>query len=376
MRAQSEIVVRAGESIQRAIERAPEGGVIRLEEGRWEESLVVDKSLTLCGARRERTSIQAGSSKDEQNLLYIAAPEKGKEIRVSLRDLSIRGAPEWGVTAEEGVRLRLQRCNLFENEVGLMLASDAQASLDDCLICKNDLGIMLWEDSKITIRHSSFIENNHGLDLGNRQALIEGSFFRGHEVAIGGSAQKLTIRECIVEDGEWGIELSIWTTQALIERCRVQRNRCDGINIAMGARATIRECVVSNNKCGINVEQVWSFSPGSRAAIERCVIARNEIGIWVTEPSQATITDCRIRSNREGVYLDRGGVEVTIKRSRIRRNRHGISYFSTESFYDGYIAGRGNTSEENAEEDLPEELGFLVTPDGGKLDLKGTLPSE
>jgi len=373
MKARGELVVRDGESIQSAIERVPEGGVIRLKEGRWEENLVIEKSLTLCGAGKENTSIRVGSSEGEQSF-YIAAPEKGKEIRVCLRDLSLSGAPEWGVTAEEGVHLSLQRCALSENKVGLMLASDARASLDECLIYKNDLGITLWEDSKITIRRSTFIENNDGVDLGNREALIEGSSFRGHEVAIGGSARKLTIRECIVEDGEWGINLCIWITQALIERCRVQRNRCDGIEISMGARATIRECIVSNNKCGISVNQGWSFSPGSRAVIERCVISGNEIGIWVTEPSQATITGCRIRGGREGLYLDRGGVEVTIEGNRIRRNRRGISYFSTESFYDGYIAGRGNTIEGNAEEDIHEELGFLVTKAGGRFDSKGTLP--
>ena len=332
----SKCVCRTGRGVDSTRNRAgPRGGILRLEKGSWEESLVVDKSLTLCGAGRERTSIQAGSPKEEEQvLLYIRAPE-GEEIRVILRDLSLNGsAGGGGLFAERGVRLTLERCVLSESLFGLMLAADAEARLDECLIRKNDSGVTLWEDSQITIRRCAFLENATGLDFAVRERVrIENCLFRGYELAIDGVAGQITIQDCIVEEGELaGIDLSFWTTEALIERCKVQRNQLYGISITDGAQVTIRECVVSNNRCGIDVKRCWSFSPGSRAVIERCVIARNEIGICVTESSQAAITDCRIRGSEKGLYLDRGGVEVTIEGNRIRRNRHGISAFRPSRF--------------------------------------------
>ena len=55
------ITVQPGESIQAAIDAAPEGAVICLPAGEWQAELRISKSLTLRGAGAERTTIRGKS---------------------------------------------------------------------------------------------------------------------------------------------------------------------------------------------------------------------------------------------------------------------------------------------------------------------------
>ncbi len=51
------ITVQPGESIQEAIDAAPEGATLCLAEGVWEEHITIEKSLTLCGAGAGQTAL-------------------------------------------------------------------------------------------------------------------------------------------------------------------------------------------------------------------------------------------------------------------------------------------------------------------------------
>lgn len=52
------IHVLLGKSIQQAIDTAPKGAVICLEKGEWQESIEVEKSITLQGAGAEHSVIR------------------------------------------------------------------------------------------------------------------------------------------------------------------------------------------------------------------------------------------------------------------------------------------------------------------------------
>ncbi|MDQ3624846.1 MAG: M48 family metalloprotease, partial [Verrucomicrobiota bacterium] len=82
------INVAAGQSIQQAIDSAPEGAVIRLGEGEWKERIIISKSLTLEGAGWEKTRITieesspeelAGARSEVELLSQAAGPSEEKE---------------------------------------------------------------------------------------------------------------------------------------------------------------------------------------------------------------------------------------------------------------------------------------------------------
>jgi len=60
--APADIVVAAGQSVQEAIDKAPEGATIRLTAGAFKESITITKSLTLQGVGYEKTTIGPDST--------------------------------------------------------------------------------------------------------------------------------------------------------------------------------------------------------------------------------------------------------------------------------------------------------------------------
>jgi nitrous oxidase accessory protein len=74
-----EVVVRPGESLQTAIDAAPAGAVIVLSEGRWEENVKIEKSLTLRGTGADVTVISG--VEEGYPVVWIAGPDGGSRFR-------------------------------------------------------------------------------------------------------------------------------------------------------------------------------------------------------------------------------------------------------------------------------------------------------
>jgi hypothetical protein len=69
--------------------------------------------------------------------------------------------------------------------------------------------------------------------------------------------------------------------------------------------------------------------------------------------------------NEQGVEV-RGSAHATIENNLIHRNTH---YGMALKVFTGYVAGKGNTIQENGRGDVyPEKLLFLATEEGGALD--------
>jgi len=129
------VTLSPNESIQQAIDNAPPGAVICLEEGTWVENIeIVGKSLTLRGAGAGKTVIQ--SAEEDQPVVWI----EGDEIEVTLEGVTITGAfgdcLDWpercaiGLVAKGSARVSLQDSEVSDNgEYGLWVVDSAQVSL-------------------------------------------------------------------------------------------------------------------------------------------------------------------------------------------------------------------------------------------------------
>jgi parallel beta-helix repeat protein len=222
------ISVQPGESIQTAIERAPEGAVIILAEGEWRENVVIEKSLTLRGQGAERSVIRVRDADSHVVQIKAAAGLDALEHapHVVLEDLSVTGA--YGLM------------------LGILVGIGAEATITSCIVAECGSGICIEDSARVTISGCT-VSNNR------RDAAPE-YFGDGEGIGL------------------WG------DSQATIQGCVVSRNAGDGIKVWDSAIVVITDCTVSRNRFGIDLR-------GSvQATIERNRISENRhYGVFLRE---------------------------------------------------------------------------------------------
>lgn len=200
------VSVRPSESIQAAIDAAPEGAVICLAEGTWTEVLTVTKTLTLRAERASRTIIQPSRTGPVVVIRY----EPGETVpHVVIEDLSITGAWGWGA-------------------YGVPLVRTARASIVRCVVsvCKGS-GIGLWGETYAWTSDCTVYDNH----------------IAGIDTAFGSQA---TVTSCRVTGNLIGIMVQD-TAQITITACTVDENWGDGIVLAGMAVAHIENSVIASN---------------------------------------------------------------------------------------------------------------------------------
>ncbi len=108
-----EVVVGAGESVQAAVDKAPEGATIQLAPGTFPESVTIAKPLTLQGSGWEKTTLGPGKpmpltqkQKDEFFAALDAASNKQERARIAVAFATGQSMPTVTVKNTKGVVLR------------------------------------------------------------------------------------------------------------------------------------------------------------------------------------------------------------------------------------------------------------------------------
>jgi len=304
------ITVQPGESIQAAIDRAPEGAVICLAEGEWEENIVIEKSITLRGEGAQRSVIRWAKEGGIFSVVWIGS---AAEIQVHIERLTVTKGCWYP-------------------------------------------GIIIWGSAQVTITESTVSKNSSGIEIGNwAQATITGSTISENSfsgIVLADWAQA-TITGSIVSKNEWdGIVLADWA-RATITGSTISENGDYGITVVDSARGAISESTVSGNELGGIM-----LGASSQATITGSAVSGNRLdGIILAGSSQATIEANEILGN--------GGYGVAL----LGEACFGIDVFTGYVIGRGnIIPGPG---EPNGNEDAaicPDELSFLMTEEGGELD--------
>ncbi len=224
------ITVQPGESIQAAIDAAPEGAVICLVEGEWSENLTIGKDLTLRTEGPARAVIR-GKERD-QAVVGINTPGSGEAVRVKVENITILGArgvnQGFGILAESSSFLEIEGSTIAGNDAaGIWLSDTAQAMVTDCTIYGNHTGISFGHAAQAWIANCALSGNYDG-------------------IMLWGSGQA-TITHCTVSEN-WGT--GIWLgddAQAKITDCTVSENGGTGIRFWASAQATIEGNRISSN---------------------------------------------------------------------------------------------------------------------------------
>jgi len=219
----SPITVSRGESLQQALQEAPEDGIIYLKEGVWIENLIIDRSISLIG-QGATSVIESGNSCSP--VIYVSGAAAA-DIHVRIENLSVSGAygygcgtcPEIpaGIVVDGNAVAEIVACAVSANaDSGIHLADTAHAVVMDCTIADNDFhglhttdassasvtnsiirdsyfsGVML-EDASYIRAENNLIERNE--DAGMWCASLKllegtGNVFRGNGLAVVGNVSE------------------------------------------------------------------------------------------------------------------------------------------------------------------------------------------
>lgn len=258
------ITVQPGESIQAAIDRAPEGAVICLPAGMWEESIKVERSITLRGSGAEETiidGVRAGYP-----VVWIVGPKERRTILVQVEGLMLReatglcadrdrGIRAYGVLIQGAAQVMITGSTISGNSWdGIWLGGTAQVVITDSTISGNRSdGIELRGSAQAVITGSTISGNmRNGIDLRNTaQAVISDSMISGNRqngIELQGSAQAEITASTISDNGGDGIHLRNATTLNLVDS-RILRNRRYGVS------AHLPDCV-----CAEDYRARWKFT--------------------------------------------------------------------------------------------------------------------
>ncbi len=246
------ITVHPGESIQLAIDAAPEGAVICLSAGQWEEHITIGKSLTLRGAGAEETTIRG--LRPDTAVIRVHTPED-EEGMVVLEGLGMAGGSGMygpGLLVDGASRVAVTDCAAFDNGYGIWLRGTAQATLRGTHVLENAAtGIWLADGSQSTIVDCTVSENAYsGIWLtGEAQSVIDGSTTRGNRegISLTASSQAKIEGSSIVGNQRRGLSMNE-LARVSIAGSSVAENGWEGIYIAGSAEVTLEGNVIQENQ--------------------------------------------------------------------------------------------------------------------------------
>jgi hypothetical protein len=260
--------------IQEAIDAAPEGSIILIGAGEYQEDLVIAKSLTLWGSGPTQTIIKGtgtpsiilgppGAEIGIAPTIHIQGEGLGGElIQVTLKGLRIHAS----LYPEEG--------DLHISYKAVLIEGGAQATLQGNHI-SGMVGIDVYafsERTQLTLLQNTIISSGIGIGgawtLAHAQIFMDGNVIRAqgegiHGLNLIGADQVLMLKERI--EG-WQTGISIGASWVSIQESAIEGNR-DGIVVMPNSLLRLsRSKVMNNDRYGV---AIWD---------ERCFPELKEVG--------------------------------------------------------------------------------------------------
>jgi len=214
----STTALQPGQSIQAAVDAAPEGAVVQLAPGEWTEHVTIEKSLTLRGTGPEETTVRGQLA--QAGVLRIRAP-KGREIRVHVERMRVDGAgvAGFGVYLFGSVEASITSCTISATTgTGIVLEGRereaVKATISDCVISDNGVFAMwIGPPSQIIVTDCTISDNRHGVYLwgDTAEGTITGCTISGndeHGIELFASPDLTLWQSAIMENGRYGVVLA------------------------------------------------------------------------------------------------------------------------------------------------------------------------
>lgn len=348
------IVVQADESLQTAVDRAPEGSVLCLSEGTWEETVSIEKTLTVKGLGPERSRVSR---------FWISSE---KTIMVRLERLKLIGSRFFtSLEVLEAARVVLSQMVISSGQErdGIKIRDRALVIIIDSEISETrSSGIVLENSAQMLIVNSEISGNN------------------GSGILLNDSSQATIINAVISENGN-GLVLE-GSSQAALSNLRISANKVNGLRLRDTSQVTLSDSKISRNSVGVLLSGMSRaiFSGSDDGSTE--VYENNSDGIVIQDEARVDMRSLKISRNGGNGILLKGSARATIERSDIKSNDgYGVALYqspcseisNTNDIFQGRVFGKDNfipgPDEVFGNEDgavCPPGLEFLRTPEGGQ----------
>ena len=213
------ITVQPEQSIQAAIDSAPEGAVICMSANNfpYTEHLTITKSLTLRGAERDKTFL-TGKEIGDKPIIHIKGD---KPIEVVLEDFTESWMPGseflpglYGVYIQGQAKVALRNMEIRRNSHGIVVMDTAQLQLDNVYIHWNTWrGLLVLNSAEVTIKNS----------------LIRDTWY-AEGVFVGHSA-RMTLMNTTLSDNDRGLTVT-GSARVTISESRFVNNSWCGLTVA------------------------------------------------------------------------------------------------------------------------------------------------
>jgi parallel beta-helix repeat protein len=160
------IIVKAGTSIQSAVNAAATGSVIQIEPGTYREAIVVNKAnITIVGSQNKNRPVIIQSPGDEDDGITVQDAGDG----FVLKDVTVRDFEENGVVLSHVNGFLLSHVTVINNgEYGLFPVFSTNGVIEDCEASgHSDTGIYVGQSSDVSISNNEAHDNVNGIEIEN-----------------------------------------------------------------------------------------------------------------------------------------------------------------------------------------------------------------
>ncbi|SMC96573.1 right-handed parallel beta-helix repeat-containing protein [Lentzea albidocapillata] len=321
-------------TISAALQDARNGSVISVLPGRYDESLVVTKVVTIA-ASEPRGSVEIVARQGSVVRLNAEAVKlTGLVLRglheelpaldvargqAAVEDCEIIGAAWTAVVAHSSGSLAMRGCRVTNPAgAGIVVTSPAASTIEDCVVEHVETSAVVIADRgnpvvrDCTLRHA---KGNGVCANGHAQGTIQHCDISSTDrpgIALEEDSSTRVI-DTTVRDTATGVFVSTHASPVL-EECRITNTTGDGITVAGGADPVVRRCrTAKTGGAGVRV------TGRARGSFEECEVAdASGPGIHVDEASGPTFTRTVVRGGASVGLLVTGGATAEFDRLEVR----------------------------------------------------------
>ncbi len=248
-----EVRVDANGSIQSGVDRAAEGGTVRVAPGVYRETVVIDKPLTVVSEGGPRSTIvKADPARFEYedrpiDDIVVGAFNVYQTPDVTVRGFTVTDALE-GVWATLAQRVSVANMISFSNDSsGYYFWSCQDAELTDSWGYDNAVGMYQGQSGEVNVARSLFMFNRSGT-----APHLNDLEFPGVGILVGNLSNAGRIAGChCLNNRDAGVRVNFRIQNITVEENEVRHNRA-GIVIGETQNVVDRNNIVDNSEFGLD----------------------------------------------------------------------------------------------------------------------------